>query len=180
MGSITPMGNADAFPGTSFGWFCPRPVFLLARRNGPLSALLNVGRYESLQCDLALLLFSRERSGELPKDNSSSTGLSMLLERWASFLYRKRSSALLDCYLAHLFFQDRTFFLPRLANDLSHTVDVQNDLSIPSSPLLAPPASSQSLDANGGIDLQVFDASDCSTLCLLVVTRTRKGESKAF
>ena len=36
-----PVGNAEAFPGTSFGWLCPRPVSLLADRNVQLSALLN-------------------------------------------------------------------------------------------------------------------------------------------
>ena len=33
MGGITPVGNADAFSGTLFGWFCPRPVSLLAQWN---------------------------------------------------------------------------------------------------------------------------------------------------
>ena len=36
-----PVGNAEAFPGASFGWLCPRPVSLLADRNVQLSALLN-------------------------------------------------------------------------------------------------------------------------------------------
>ena len=67
-----PMGNADAFPSTSFGWFFPRPVSLLTRRNVPLSALLNVGQCECLLSNLALLLFARERFSELPEDNSSS------------------------------------------------------------------------------------------------------------
>ena len=31
MGGITPVGNADAFPSTPFGWFFPRPVSFLAR-----------------------------------------------------------------------------------------------------------------------------------------------------
>ena len=48
MGGITPVGNADTFLGTSFDWFCPRPISLLARQNVPLSALLNAGRYECL------------------------------------------------------------------------------------------------------------------------------------
>ena len=67
-----PVGNADAFLGSSFGWFCPRPVSLLARRNVPLSALLNARRCECLWGDLALLPFAGERFGELPEDNSSS------------------------------------------------------------------------------------------------------------
>ena len=41
MGGTTPVGNADAFSGTLFSWFYPRPVSLLAWRNEPLSALLN-------------------------------------------------------------------------------------------------------------------------------------------
>ena len=36
-----PVGNAEVFPGASFGWLCPRPVSLLADRNVQLSALLN-------------------------------------------------------------------------------------------------------------------------------------------
>ena len=42
------MFNADAFPGTQFGWFYPQPVSLLSRPNEPLSALLNAGRCERL------------------------------------------------------------------------------------------------------------------------------------
>ena len=41
MGGIKPVGNAEAFPGASFGWLCPRPVSLLADQNVQLSALLN-------------------------------------------------------------------------------------------------------------------------------------------
>ena len=48
LGYITPVGNADVFPSTPFGWFCPRHVSLLAWRNVPLFALLNVGRCERL------------------------------------------------------------------------------------------------------------------------------------
>ena len=66
MGGISPVGNADAFQGASFGWFCPWPVSLLARRNVPLSALRNAGQCECLWRDLALLLFAGERFGELP------------------------------------------------------------------------------------------------------------------
>ena len=44
MGDIMPMGNAEAFSGTSFGWFCPRHVSLLSQLNMPLSALLNAGQ----------------------------------------------------------------------------------------------------------------------------------------
>ena len=73
------MGNAYSFPGASFGWFCPRPVSLLARRNVPLSALLNVGRCECLWHNLALLLFVRERFSALLEDNSSSVGVSTSL-----------------------------------------------------------------------------------------------------
>ena len=35
--------KADVFPGTSFGWFCPWPISLIAWRNVPPLALLNVG-----------------------------------------------------------------------------------------------------------------------------------------
>ena len=48
MGGITTVGNVDAFPGTSFGWFYPQPVSLLTRQNVPLSTSLNAGRCECL------------------------------------------------------------------------------------------------------------------------------------
>ena len=76
MGGTTPVGNADTFPTTSFGWFYPRPVSLLARQNVLLSTLLNAGRCECLWRDLALLLFVEEKFSELPEDNSSSAGVS--------------------------------------------------------------------------------------------------------
>ena len=85
MGCITPVGNADAFPGTLFGWFCPRPISLLARRNMPLSALLNAWLCEHLWCDLTLLLFAGERFSELPKDNWSSARVSILSGTMGSF-----------------------------------------------------------------------------------------------
>ena len=80
------MGNADAFPSTSFGWFLPSPVSLLARRNMPLSGLLNAERCECLWRDLALLLFVGERFGKLPEDNSSSAGVSTSSETMSSFI----------------------------------------------------------------------------------------------
>ena len=85
MGNITLVGNVDAFPGTSFGWFFPRTVSLLTRRNVPLSELLNAWRCERLWRDLALLLFAGERSGKLPGDNSPSLGESMLSGTMSSF-----------------------------------------------------------------------------------------------
>ena len=48
MGGIRLVGNENSFPGTLFGWFYPRLVFILVRRNVPLSALLNVGQCEHL------------------------------------------------------------------------------------------------------------------------------------
>ena len=51
----------------------------------PPLALLNVRRCESLWHDLALLFFVGERSGELPEDNSSSAGVSMLSGMMGSF-----------------------------------------------------------------------------------------------
>ena len=80
-----PMVNADAFPKTMFCWFCLQPVSLLAWRNVPLSALLNARRSEHLWPDLALRLFTRERSGELPEDRSSSARVSTLSGTMGSF-----------------------------------------------------------------------------------------------
>ena len=45
------------------------------------------------------------------------------------------------------------FFLHRPTKDRFHAADAQRDPAIPSSAVLAPPASSPSLDTNGGIDL---------------------------
>ena len=85
MVGITPVGNVEAFPSTSFGWFYPRPVSLLANRNVPLSGLLNARQCERLWRDLALLLFAGERSGELPEDKLSSVGVSTLSGTMGSF-----------------------------------------------------------------------------------------------
>ena len=85
MGSITPACNTDAFPGTLFGWLCPQPISFLAQWNVPLLVLPNVGRCEHLLRDLALLLFSGERSGELLEDSMSSIGVSTLSGMMGSF-----------------------------------------------------------------------------------------------
>ena len=68
----TPLGNAYSFLSTVFGWLYPRHVSLITRQINPFLMLLNAGRWECLWRDLALLLFSRERFGELPEDSSSS------------------------------------------------------------------------------------------------------------
>ena len=85
MGGTTLVGNANTFPGTSFDWFFPWLISLLARWNVPLSALLNVRRCEFLWRDLALLLFSKDRFGELSEDNSSSAGVSTSSRTVGSF-----------------------------------------------------------------------------------------------
>ena len=77
-------------------------------------------------------------------------------------------------------FQVRSFFLPGTTTNHPHVASVQHELIAPTYVLLAPPASSPSPDANGGIDLQVFDAPDCLTLQLLRVDQMQKGESKEF
>ena len=84
-----------------------------------------------------------------------------------------------DRHLVHPF-QVRGFFLPRTVVDHSHIASVQHKLVTFASVSPVPPTSSPSPDANGGTDLQVFDASDCSKLRLLRVDRMRKGESKEF
>ena len=71
-------------------------------------------------------------------------------------------------------------FLPRPVTGHSHVTSIQRELVTPTYVLPAPPTSSPSLDASGGTDLQVFDASDCSTLRLLRVDRMQKGELKEF
>ena len=85
MGGTTPMGNAYSFSGTSFGWFFPWHVSLLAWPNVPLSTLLNARRCECLWYDLALLVFVGERFGELLEDNSSSVGVSASSRMMGSF-----------------------------------------------------------------------------------------------
>ena len=71
----TPVNNAYAFLGATFGWLCPRPVSLLARRRRSLSVLLNARRCERLWRDLAWLPFTWEGFGELLEDNSSSASV---------------------------------------------------------------------------------------------------------
>ena len=80
-----PIGNTETFSSTSFGWFCSRPVSLLAPRNVPLSTLLNAGRCKYLWLDLTLLRFAGERFGELPEDNSSSVVVFTLSGMMGSF-----------------------------------------------------------------------------------------------
>ena len=75
---------------------------------------------------------------------------------------------------------NRSFSLPRPAIDHSHVANVQPKLVTPASVSPAPPASSPSSNVNGGIDLLVFGALDCSTLRLLRVESMRKGDSKEF
>ena len=113
--------------------------------------------------------------GDLPEDNSSSVGAS-LSETTCSFPLLQTTGCLARIH----HFQVQGFFLPRTTTDDSHVASVQRELVTPASVSLAPLASFPSLDANGGIDLQVFDAPDCSTLQLLRVDQMRKGESKEF
>ena len=70
----TPMGNAYAFSGTTFGWLYPRHVSFPARQCRPLLVVLNAGQCKCLLRDLARLLFDKEGFGELLEDNSSSVG----------------------------------------------------------------------------------------------------------
>ena len=71
-------------------------------------------------------------------------------------------------------------FVPGPVTGHSHVASIQRELVTPASVSPAPPTSSPSPDASGGTDLQVFDASYCSTLRLLRVDRMRKGELKEF
>ena len=100
-------------------------------------------------------------------------------KQWAFFLYCGLLDVQHDFHLIHPF-QACEFSLPGLATDHSHVVSIQRELVIPASVSPAPPSSPPSPDANGGTNLQVFDASDCSTLCLLRVDWMRKRESKEF
>ena len=97
-------------------------------------------------------------------------------EQWAHFLYRERSGALLDHYLACLFRQDRAFFLPRPANDRFHATYFQRDPEIPSSAFLAPPVSSPFLDAKEGIYFQATGSSSCLTSQLCQTNQMWKWE----
>ena len=81
--------------------------------------------------------------------------------RWALFLYYGRSGALLSCYLARLFHQDRAFFLHRPANDCFHVADVQHDPSILLYVLPSPLVCSPCLDTNEEIDLWATRSPGC-------------------
>ena len=71
---------------------------------------------------------------------------------------------MLSCYLARLFRQDRTFFQSGPTNGRFPTADVQRNLAIPSSVLLALPVSSPCLVANEEIDLRVTGSPGCWSL----------------
>ena len=96
--------------------------------------------------------------------------------QWTPFLYCGRSGALLGCYRARLFRQDRAFFLPRPANDRFHIAVVQRDPAIPSSILPAFPVPSPCLDANKEIDLRVTGSLGCWSLQLYQTNQMWGGE----
>ena len=156
MGGTTPACNVDAFPSAPFGWFYPRPVSLLTRRNAPPLALLNAGRCERLWHELALLLFAKESCLRI---TLHSLGYLCCQGRWALFLYCGRLGVLLGCYLTRLFGQDQAFFQLGLANGHFPIADVRRDLAIPSSVLLALTISSTCLDTNEEIDLRATGSS---------------------
>ena len=62
-----------------------------------------------------------------------------------------------------------SYILSKVAIDHSHVANVQREPVTLAFVSPAPPAASPSPDSNEGTDLQVFDASDCSTLQLLRV-----------
>ena len=77
---IAPTGNTDVPLRAQFGWYCPLPTFLLARRDESLMESLKAERCKVLLSDLTLVFFASERpkDGELLEDNSSSVGVSTL------------------------------------------------------------------------------------------------------
>ena len=123
-----------------------------------------------------MLLFARERFGELPKDNSLFAGVSTSSRTMGFFPLSRVVGCLVDCYLARLFYQDHTFFLPGPAKDHFHAADVQCDPVSPSPALLTPPVSSPCLDANERIDLQTIRPLGCLTLQLCQTNQMWKGE----
>ena len=96
--------------------------------------------------------------------------------QWAPFLYYERSGALLGSCLAHIFCQDRAFFLLKPVDDLFHAADVQCNPTIPLSVLPAPPVSSLCLDANEEIDLQATGSPSCWSLHLCQMNQMQGGE----
>ena len=115
--------------------------------------------------------------GDLPKDNSSSAGVSPSLEIMDSFPLLWTIGCLARSP-SRTSFQNPRIFLLGTATDHSHVTSVQRELVPSTFVSLAPPTSSPSPDANGGTDLRVFNASDCSTLRLLQVDWMPNGESK--
>ena len=117
--------------------------------------------------------------GDLSEDNSSSTGVSPSPKVMGSFplLWAIGCSARSPSRTSFL---SSRFFLPGPAIGHSHVASIQRKLVTLAYVPHAPHASSSSPDASGGTNLQVFDASDCSTLWLLRVDRMWKGELKEF
>ena len=101
--------------------------------------------------------------GDLPEDNSSSVKASSSSEIMGSSPLLRT----IGCSArspSRTSFQGHNFPLPRPTTNHSHIPNVQRKLVTLASVSPAPPASSPSLDVNGGTNLQVFDASDSSTL----------------
>ena len=126
---------------------------------------------------MALLLFARERLGELPEDNSLSVGVSMLLGTTGSFLLLRAVGCLSLFLSCSHFLQDRAFFLLEPVNDRSPNADVQRDPAIPSSIFSTPPASSPCLDANEEDGLQATGSLGCWSLPLCQTNHMWGGES---
>ena len=85
----------------------------------------------------------------------------------------------LTSYLARLFRQDCDFLLPRLADNRFHVAGAQHDPTIPSSPLLASPASSPCLVANKGIGLLATESPSCLTLQLCQTNHMWEGNRRS-
>ena len=104
----------------------------------------------------------RPKGGELPEDNSSSAGASASSGIMGFFPLLRGLDAKLDCYLAHLFHQDRVWD-NGLHQDRSQATCVQHNLATPSSTLHVPYVSSLCPGANRGIDLLAIGSSGCLT-----------------
>ena len=114
MGSTMPVGNANAFPSTSFGWLCPRPISFLTPTD---YTIVGVAECRAIRVPLVrpgpTTFFQGSGLASCPRTNRRVLGYLHCPGLWSPLFYHERLGALLYCCLTRLFHQDRVFFLPR-------------------------------------------------------------------
>ena len=129
---------------------------------------------------LTQAFFASERfgDGELPKDNSSSVGVSISSRMMGSFPLLGATICAVRP-LSYTSFPRSRLFQSRPVTSQSHAASVQVVPTTSSSILLVPLAFSPILDANGGTDLLAIGSLDCLPLRLPQTNQIWKGDRQS-